>query len=87
MFPSADLIKYRFDTIDKNLGKLDSKLEFMSGNIVTPKDMADAKVESAAQHLELQKQIDSIRVAAKWWVGVLLAVVTAVGGIAAVVIK
>lgn len=86
-FPSADLIKYRFDTIDKTLAKLDTKLETMNGQIVTPKDMADAKIEAVAQHLELQKQIDAIRTSAKWWVGVLLTVIPAAVGIIALVLK
>lgn len=86
-FPSADLIKYRFDTIDKTLSKLDAKLEHMNGNIVTPKDMADAKLEAVAQHLELQKQVDAIRASAKWWVGVILTAIGVASTIVALVIK
>ena len=49
-YPSADLINFRFDQNDEAMARLDSKLDNLLNQSVTPKDLADAKAECAVEH-------------------------------------
>ena len=66
---------------------LNDKLDGYVAGFVTEKEYQEAKQESKAEHERLQKEIDEIKKSAKWWVGVLLTVVTASTAIVALVIK
>ena len=66
---------------------LNDKLDSYVIGFVTEKEYTEAKLESKAEHERLQNQIDEIKKSARWWVGVLIALITAVGGILALVIK
>lgn len=66
---------------------LNDKLDGYVMGFVNEKEYREAKLESKLEHERLQKQIDNITKNAKWWVGIVLAAVTAVGGILAVTIQ
>lgn len=55
--------------------ELKDKLDSYVAGFVTEKEYQEAKSESRAEHLRLQKQIDDISKTAKWLVGIFLTVV------------
>lgn len=83
-FPSADLINFRFDQNDKILAALDAKVDRFLTQVVTSKELADAKVESVAQHLTLSNRIDKLESWNDWAMrlvlgAVILAVLATIG--------
>lgn len=59
-FPSADLINFRFDQNDKAIAKLDHKLDTLFEQIVTPKDMAEAKADAAVIHSNIYTRLNKL---------------------------
>lgn len=65
-FPSADLINFRFDQNDKAMVKLDQKLDSIFCQIVTPKEMADAKAEALIIHIGITSRLNKLEGWNEW---------------------
>lgn len=59
-FPSADLINFRFDQNDIAIAKLDQKLDMMIDQIVTPREMAEAKADAAIIHQNIYTRLNKL---------------------------
>lgn len=72
--PSADLINFRFDKVEKTLEKFDIKLDHLGNTFET-------KEQAQEEYSQIWKELNALRANVKWWVATALAGITALAGV------
>lgn len=64
--PSADLINYRFDNIEKIQKSTNDKLDMLTNNFLTREEAQTLTQERDAKIADIQRQLDADRAERRW---------------------